>query len=270
MKNFFCLCSVAMLLLSFVSCDSGNDANFHGTGKLSLGLSATSSFTSQSRSVDESVYMNPDNYTVEVADETGIQAYNGSYKDMPMEIELEAEKTYTVKAFCGENVDAGFDCLYVEGKQQFILQDGELKNIVLACRPANVKVSLAYTEDFLKYYTDCTVHLQTSHLTTPFDMHMKSDAGKDAFLKANPEGELLTITIDGFVDKEGNPVVLGEVLTATKTIAPKNHLIITLDPEVIVVSGGSASFDVDVDEGTENKDINIEIPEEYWPGNVGK
>lgn len=268
MKRFSFLCSAVALLLCVASCDSGSETS-HGVGKLSLGIAPNPSFASQGRSVDESVYLNPDNYRVVVAAE-GKEAYNGTYKDMPLEIELEAGKAYTVKAFCGENVNAGFDCLYVEGSQQLVLEEGEQKGVVLSCRPANVKVTVAYTEEFLKYYSDCTVHLKTSHLAEPFFVNMKTDADKNAFLKADAAGETLTITIDGLKNKDGQDVVLSQALTAEKTIAPRNHLTITLDPELIVISGGSASFDVDVDPGTEDKDVNIEIPEEYWPASAGK
>ena len=69
--------------------------------------------------------------------------------------------------------------------------------------------------------------------------------------------------------KVGNEVVM-EALVAEKKVAPKTHLTITVDPEVITISTGTASLDVTVDTGTEDKDVNIEIPEEYWPGNASK
>ena len=86
-------------------------------------------------------------------------------------------------------MNAGFDKLYVEGSQEFTVSEGEQKNVILYCKPANVKVSVVYTEDFLKYYSDCTVSLSTSHLTAPFEVNMKKDSGKDAYLKANADGE---------------------------------------------------------------------------------
>ena len=188
---------------------------------------------------------------------------------MPLSIDLTAGKGYTVKAFYGENVHAGFAKLYVEGSQEFTVSEGEQKNVILYCKPANVKVSVIYTEDFLKYYSDCTVSLSTSHLTAPFEVNMKKDSGKDAYLKANADGEKVSITVGGFRDKEGNEVVM-EALVAEKKVAPKTHLTITVDPEVITISTGTASLDVTVDTGTEDKDVNIEIPEEYWPGNASK
>ena len=49
---------------------------------------------------------------------------------------------------------------------------------------------------------DCTVSLSTSHLTAPFEVNMKKDSGKDAYLKANADGEKVSITVGGFRDKE--------------------------------------------------------------------
>ena len=255
MKRLSFMVSMAMLISCVASCDSGSDAVSYGVGTLSLGLSANPSFSTKTRSVNEAEYKKADNYQVTVKD--------------ALSIDLTAGKGYTVKAFYGENVNAGFDKLYVEGSQEFTVSEGEQKNVILYCKPANVKVSVVYTEDFLKYYSDCTVSLSTSHLTAPFEVNMKKDSGKDAYLKANADGEKVSITVGGFRDKEGNEVVM-EALVAEKKVAPKTHLTITVDPEVITISTGTASLDVTVDTGTEDKDVNIEIPEEYWPGNASK
>ena len=173
--------SMAMLISCIASCDSGSDAVSYGVGSLSLGLSANPSFAEKTRSVSEAEYKKVDNYQVTVNEGDGTSLYDGLYKDMPLSIDLTAGKKYTVKAFYGDNVDAGFDKLYVEGSQEFTVSEGEQKNVILYCKPANVKVSVVYTEDFLKYYSDCTVSLSTSHLTAPFEVNMKKDSGKDAF-----------------------------------------------------------------------------------------
>ena len=204
-----------------------------------------------------------------VKDADGASLYNGLYKDMPLSIDLTAGKGYTVKAFYGENVNAGSTSYMWKVVRSSRSVKANKKNVILYCKPANVKVSVVYTEDFLKYYSDCTVSLSTSHLTAPFEVNMKKDSGKDAYLKANADGEKVSITVGGFRDKEGNEVVM-EALVAEKKVAPKTHLTITVDPEVITISTGTASLDVTVDTGTEDKDVNIEIPEEYWPGNASK
>ena len=144
--------SMAMLISCIASCDSGSDAVSYGVGSLSLGLSANPSFAEKTRSVSEAEYKKVDNYQVTVNEGDGTSLYDGLYKDMPLSIDLTAGKKYMVKAFYGDNVDAGFDKLYVEGSQEFTVSEGEQKNVILYCKPANVKVSVVYTEDFLKYY----------------------------------------------------------------------------------------------------------------------
>lgn len=269
MKKVSLLCGAVALLMGMASCDSSSDYSGKGRGYLSLGLSANPAFSSKVRAIDEAVYKDPDNYAVLVSDAEGNEAFNGLYRDMPLEIELVAGKTYTVKATYGENPEVAFDKLYVEGSQQFTLENGEQKSLSLSCRPANVKVSVVYTDKFLKYYSDCTVSLDKDNWQSPFTMNMKTDANKDAYLKAQADGETLSIDISGFKDKDGNSVSIG-IPTTTKVVKPRMYLTITIDPEEITISTGTASLDVTVDPGTDDKDVNIDIPEEYWPGNASK
>lgn len=268
MKRLFLIVSIVILILSVTSCDSNKDVLSRAVGTLSIGVSASPSYSSKTRAIDEDEYRNADNYTVQVQEVGGNLLYNDLYKNMPLSFDVEAGKTYTVKAFYGDNVDAGFDKLYMEGNQQFTISDGEQKNVLLPCRPANVKVTVVYTENFLKYYSDCTVSLLTSHLTEPFVMNMNTDLNKEAYLKADITGETIKISVDGFKDKSGKFVDMGGALVTEKNVTPKTHVTITVDPEVITVGTGEASFDVSVDTGTEDKDVNIEIPEEYWPGSI--
>lgn len=268
MKRLFLMVSMVILLGGIISCDSNNDAYPHRDGTLSIGLLANPSFSSKTRAINEMEYKNADNYTIQIQELNGDLLYDDLYKNMPMSFDVEAGRTYTVKAFYGENVDAGFDKLYMEGNQQFTISEGEQKNLILSCRPANVKVTVKYTEEFLKYYSDCTVSLQTSHLIEPFTMNMNTDANKEAYLKADITGETIRISVDGFKDKSGKPVDMGGALTATKNVTPKTHVTITVDPEIITIGTGEASLDVSVDTSTEDKEVNIEIPEEYWPGNI--
>lgn len=60
-----------------------------------------------------------------VKDVDGVFLYNGLYKDMFLFIDLIVGKGYIVKVFYGENVNVGFDKLYVEGSQEFMVSEGE-------------------------------------------------------------------------------------------------------------------------------------------------
>lgn len=98
---------------------------------------------------------------------------------------------------------------------------------------------------------------------------MKKDFGKDVYLKVNVDGEKVLIIVGGFRDKEGNEVVM-EVLVVEKKVVFKIYFIIIVDLEVIIIFMGMVLLDVIVDIGIEDKDVNIEILEEYWLGNVSK
>lgn len=140
--------SMAMLISCVASCDSGSDAVSYGVGTLSLGLSANPSFSTKTRSVNEAEYKKADNYQVTVKDVDGASLYNGLYKDMPLSIDLTAGKGYTVKAFYGENVNAGFDKLYVEGSQEFTVSEGEQKNVFCTANRLMSKYRLSIPKIF--------------------------------------------------------------------------------------------------------------------------
>lgn len=162
------------LLLQCMSCSDNEQV--HGVGKFSLGLSIDESYPAIS--VDLNRFQNADNYAVEVI-QNGAVLKSFLFKDMPLISDLTAG-TYSVKAYLGTNVNAAFDSLYVEGYQDFSLNDGDKKDVVLTCIPANVKVNVNYSDDLFTYYSDCSVGLKTSHLEESFKIE-KPDAGRDAF-----------------------------------------------------------------------------------------
>ena len=120
MKRLSFMVSMAMLISCVASCDSGSDAVSYGVGTLSLGLSANPSFSTKTRSVNEAEYKKADNYQVTVKDADGASLYNGLYKDMPLSIDLTAGKGYTVKAFYGENVNAGRSSRSVKANKRML------------------------------------------------------------------------------------------------------------------------------------------------------
>ncbi|WP_455672172.1 DUF4493 domain-containing protein [Phocaeicola sp.] len=253
--NFFwgVLCS---LILS--SCSSSEENPVKGLGEFSLAILPETSF---SRSVDNAFYENTDNYTVEF--------YKGSellsskpFSEMKLIEQLEAGD-YTVKAYCGTNEDVAFDQLYVAGSATFNLVVGETKNINVKCTPANVKVKVVTEGDFDTYFSDYTVSLKTARLDKPFD-YTKADAtaGKEVFLKADEEGEDLTISLSLTAANEN--VTIGNFSqTLTKKVAPRDFLTITLKPDGETVEGGQISgVKVTIDNGLTNEDIDIIIPDE--------
>lgn len=258
-KTNWGICFVSFfLLLQTMACNDKEE--IQGVGTFSLGLKVDGSYPTKSVDVDR--YQSPDNYAVEVS-QHGAVIKSFLFRDMPLLNDLTAGE-YSVKAYLGTNVNAAFDSLYVEGNEKFNLNDGDTKEVQLTCVPANVKVNVTYSDDLFAYYSDCTVDLKTSHLEVPFAI-VKADADRDAFFKANTEGEDMTITIK-MKDLAGNSI---PEIKQTKKVKPRDFLTITVKPKLVDVAGGAITgITVTINSETFDKDIDITIPDEMLPNIV--
>lgn len=244
------------------ACHSEGDISGEGKAKFSLNLSADPSFA-KTKAVNTSVYEDVNNYMVELSKEGNILE-TVKYGEMELIKELEPG-SYSIRAYCGENVTAGYDQLYVEGSQSFNLVKGDNREVKFTCVPANVKVNIKFEDNFFEFYSDCKVNLKTAHLSSPFVM-TKDDAGKDAFFKADRGGEALTITFD-LKDKQGVDVTPENFGAQTVTIKPRDFLTITIKPKLIDIDGGKIDgITVTIDDSVTSQDIPIEIPDEFLPG----
>ena len=135
-----------------------------GKGTIALDLSATASFNTETKAVNEGDYKNLDNYTVQflkVGESDPVKTFK--YAEIPASVELD-NGAYTVKAFYGTNTDAasrtGF---YVEGSNSFNLNGETDKSISLTCTPTYGKVKVEFTE-MDTYFSDYYVTYSTSAL----------------------------------------------------------------------------------------------------------
>lgn len=267
MKKRFILCLTFFSSLFFVACESseGNDSSM-GKGKMMIDLNSDVSYASKgskARAMDLTPYKDVTKYTVELKDASGNILQSKLYSEMELTQEV-TPGTYTVRAYYGENVNIGYDKLYMEGSQTFSVVKGDNKTVSFACIPANVKVNLKFSDDFSTYYSDCTVGLKTQYLTEAFHMS-KTDVDKDLFLKANI-GETLTLTFD-LKDKSGVSVSPANFGTQTVTIKPRDFLTITVKPKLVDIEGGQISgITVTIDNGVQEENIDVILPDEFLPG----
>ena len=231
-------------IILLAACHSESDFSGEGTAEVSLCLLADPSFV-KTKAIDVLAYQNVDNY---------------------MELAKKLEPgNYSIRAYYGENVAAGYDKLYVEGSQTFNLVKGDNREVKFTCVPANVKVNIKFEDNFFEFYSDCKVNLSTRHLSVPFVM-AKEDVDKDAFFKADAAGETLTLTFD-LKDKQGvtvSPENFGEQVVSIK---PRDFLTITIKPKMIDVEGGKIDgITVTIDDSVTIQEYPIEIPDEFLPG----
>lgn len=253
---------VLVLGIVFLSaCHSEGDIAGEGKAKFSLNLFTNPSFT-KTKAINTSEYLDVNNYTVELSKDGNVLE-SVKYGDMELTKELEPG-SYSIRAYYGENVAAGYDKLYVEGSQSFNLVKGDNHEVKFTCVPANVKVNIKFEDNFFEFYSDCKVNLKTQYLSSPFVM-TKDDVDKDAFFKAGQKEEM-TVTFD-LKDLQGVTVSPEGFGSQKINVNPRDFLTITIKPKLIDVDGGKIDgITVTVDDGVTSQEIPVVIPDEFLPG----
>lgn len=111
MKNYLKVLSSVMLLAFLGSC-SGEEGkeSVSGQGSIMVDLSTNLSY---SRAVDESAYRNVNNYKVSLYKGEEPVYTDQLYGDLDVEQKVDFGVSYTLTAYYGEDVAAGYDKLYV-------------------------------------------------------------------------------------------------------------------------------------------------------------
>lgn len=123
-KLFECSFSL-MLLFGLGSCSSEEGKeSVTGQGRIMVDLSTDLSY---SRSVDESAYRNVNNYKVSLYKGEEPVYTDKLYGDLELEQSVDFGVPYTLTAYYGEDVAAGYDKLYVKGSQTFTVSQGDKK-----------------------------------------------------------------------------------------------------------------------------------------------
>lgn len=262
---------VSLLLVSLAflgSCRSEKEQEgFSETGSVMIDLSSELSY--QSRAIDQSAYLNTNNYKVSLYKGEEAVYVDKLYGEASVEQKVDFGVPYTVTAYYGEDVAAGYDKLYVKGSQTFTVSQGDRKTVTVLCKPANAKMSVVYkgkddTDSFDNYFQDCQVSVKTEYMTDAFTMG-KADEGKELYLKTGDKGTKATLTF-ALTDKEGEPVTVdGFASTKEIDLQPCYSYTLTIQPTGTNVAGGKFGLTVTVDNGVTEEDVTVNIPGEYIP-----
>lgn len=269
MKNYLKVSFLLMLFASLGSCSNEKEqGDLSGKGSVMIDLSSSLSY--KSRSIDESVYKNVNNYKVSLYKGEEAVYTDKLYSEVEVEQKVDFGVPYTVTAYYGEDVAAGYDQLYVKGSQTFTVSQGDRKTVTVLCKPANAKMSVVYkgkddTDSFDNYFQDCQVSVKTEYMTDAFTMG-KADEGKELYLKTGDKGTKATLTF-ALTDKEGEPVTVdGFASTKEIDLQPCYSYTLTIQPTGTNVVGGKFGLTVTVDNGVTEEDVTVNIPGEYIPG----
>lgn len=265
-------CAMLAMGALTVSCSSEDEAVSQGaSGQASIMIDLSSDL-SYSRAIDESEYMNTQNYEVSMykGDEPVFE--NTLYKELELTQKVDFNTNYTLTAEYGEDVAYGYDKLYVKGSQTFSVPQGDTKEVSILCKPANAKLILKYaglgdSDKFEDYFQDCQVSVKTQYMDNAFSM-AKADAGKELYLKTGDEGTEVNLSFT-ITDLEGETATIeSEDFETTKTITLKPGVAytLTIKPNQVNVDGGKLGMDITVDDGVTEEDVTITVPGDFLTG----
>ncbi len=227
---------------------------------LQVDLEANPSFGT-SRAVDESAYTNIQNYTVSLYKTNGMQLVESAlYKDWVLDYEVESGTQYTLKASYGTESAASYDQLLCSGEETFTVQAGATKTVSFQCTPKAAKISVDFSEDFDKNFSDCDVTVKTKHMNDAWLLN-KSTVGKHLFVKAE-ESETITLSFNP-KDKDGNPTS-ATVATRNVTVNPQTWLKISLKPDATEIVGGKFGINIYINDQLTEQDVDIVIPNDVF------
>lgn len=268
MKNYLKVLSSVVLLAFLGSCSSEDGKeSVSGQGSIMVDLSTNLSYSS--RSIDESAYLNVNNYKVSLYKGEEPVYTDKLYGDLDVEQQVDFGVPYTLTAYYGEDVAAGYDKLYVKGSETFTVSQGDKKTISIACKPANARIILAYkgnddSHTFEDYFQDCTVSVKTDYMDEAWTMN-KSNEGQQLYLKTGDEGVKATLSFS-LTDKNGEPVVVdGFDTSKVIDLKPCYSYTLTIKPNAIDEEGGKFGLEITVDDGVTDEDVTVDIPGDYIP-----
>lgn len=267
MKNYLKLLSSIVLLAFIGSCSSEDGKeSVSGQGSIMVDLSTNLSY---SRAVDESAYLNVKNYKVSLYKGEDPVYTDKLYEDLGVEQKVDFGVSYTLTAYYGEDVAAGYDKLYVKGSESFTVSQGDKKTVSIVCKPANARITLVYkgnddNDAFEDYFQDCTVTVKTDYMDEAWTMN-KSNEGQQLYLKTGDEGTDATLSFS-LIDKNGEPVSVDN-FTTSKVIdlKPCYSYTLTIKPNATDIAGGKVGLEITVDDGVTEEDVTVDIPGDYIP-----
>ena len=150
---------------------------------------------SYSRSIDEGAYQDVNNYKVSLYKGEEAVYTDKPYGELDLTQKVDFGVSYTLTAYYGEDVAAGYDKLYVKGSQTFSVSQGDTKTVSVLCKPANARLAVVYkgndeSDTFEDYFQDCSVTIKTDYMDEAWTMN-KSNVGQQLYLKTGDEGQRL-------------------------------------------------------------------------------
>lgn len=251
-----------------------------GKGYLSLDLISGTEFETGTRAVNEAAYKNTDDYMVTIKKGQSVVFGPDKFSVLKTQLPKEFENgSYEIIAEYGKEFASSRDDFYVVGSQVFSVgstNSDQTQNsrtnperVNLVCSPTCGKVSVAFDAEMATYYTSYLVAFSgTEAMGTGSAVWNKTDdAPWYLKLKAGDAGETITYTIHLDAKEEfatlvanGSKVVTDAQVVGTFTLKRNTAYKLNIAPSYQPTGEGGLSIIITIDESTNDKPIEVEVP----------
>ncbi len=234
------------------SCTQENESSGVGCGSFVLSLHPDYDVIPVLRSseTDESDETpSTDEFAIRLTKEDGSYSKEwNSIADIPVDATFDTGN-YTLYAYHGSVENEGFGTPFYQGETKFTIRDGETTPVEVTCTLGHVKISIAYSEAFRKYFTDyeTTVHTQGGK-----DIVFAQDETRSAYARPGDISLKIKLTKPNGISATYEPA---KITGATA----RQHYIVTFD---VSESVGAALVTITFDSDTEVEPITINVSDE--------
>lgn len=259
-----------LLAMAFVSCSQDTDFEQQAEtekGQLVFTLDAKTDFVVNSRAVNEASYKNVDDYTVVVTDKNGVEQLNCKGADVAANMPLTMPiGSYSVKAYYGTQHAASRDAFYVEGNVYGTIKADQQEAVTVTCTPTCGKVIVEFSEDMATYFSEYQVNFTGTKALDGGSFNWFSTDVAPWYVQLDAAGETLGFTIavkthDDYVNSENKEQVNEK--TGTFKLERNKAYRMKVSPNYTPTENGSVSIEVTIDESTNDKEVDIEIPVDW-------
>lgn len=268
-KNFLMLLASVGAASLMASCASEESSlGLDGKGTVNLSLTSGTEFTISARALTESNYKNVNNYTVQV-----VNAINGTVVDefKGSEISSKFPKTlnigsYRINAFYGTEAPASRNNFLVTGSTTFNIKGEDNLDVAVKCAPTCGRLSVEFSPEMATYFTNYeVVYGGTKALGSSTITWAKSDV-EPWYVLLDEAGETVNYTINLTTKEDflqtingGEGKVDAQVTGTIQLQRNKAHKL-TVSPTYTPTTDGGMKLTITIDEGTNDKEITIEVP----------
>lgn len=193
------------------------------TGFLYIDIKPQLEFEADTRAVNQSIYENMDNYTVEIfKDTTLVGTYPASklFNIQPLEL---PQGQYTVKAYCGTEHAASRDEIMLYGESTCVVSAGDKTHMTITCKPTSTRITVEFKDSFKSFFYDYTISIEGLEALEGKTITWSENNAEPWYVKVKDGGESFKCTVVAKLKEEyveGPAYELKEDHTITMKLKP--------------------------------------------------